>query len=79
MAGLVYTGATAATTAPLRSPPCKQHRVCHLQFGETQSFSVGDRLSSVGPGLVVCEPIFFGFLLGDEESRPIHFNKQTAV
>lgn len=61
--------ATALSPAalPLR---CKQHCVCHLQFGE-RTFCPTD--------LVCSWQHFFCFLSGDEESCPFSFNKQTAV
>lgn len=58
-----------ATALPLR---CKQHCVCHFQFQE-RPFC--DRPCSVSVG--ACQ--LFCFLLGDEESCPFSFNKQTAV
>lgn len=65
------TGADHArpTAVPLR---CKQHCVCHLQFRE-RPFC--DRPRSVP--VSACQ--LFCFLLGDEESCPFSFNKQTAV
>lgn len=57
------------TALPVR---CKQHCVCHLQFWE-RPFC--DRPCSVP--VSACQ--LFCFLLGDEESCPFSFNKQTAV
>ncbi len=54
---------------PLR---CKQHCVCHIQFRESPFC---DRPCSVP--VSACE--LFCFLVGDEESCPFPFNKQTAV
>ena len=57
------------TASPLRR---KQHCVCHLQFRE-RPFCDRPRSVPVSAWELFC------FLLGDEESCPFSFNKQTAV